>query len=196
MMATVPIRTGQQRAVARTRRTLIAIAAIGLAPIVASYVTYYLWPREARVNYGELLAIPASAPIEGERADGRPFRLSDLRGRWVVLMSAPGTCDARCERMLYSTRQARTIQGADQERVVRVWLASDGGVPRAALLAEHPGLDRVRVELATIANSPLADGRIYLIDPLGNWVLAWPADPDIKKLANDLARLLRASRIG
>jgi hypothetical protein len=35
-----------------------------------------------------------------------------------------------------------------------------------------------------------------LIDPLGNWVLAWPADPDIKALAKDLGRVLRASRIG
>jgi len=196
MTATVSIPTEQQRAVMRSRRTLIAIAAIGIAPIVASYATYYFWPRQARVNYGELLAMTAAAKIEGERADGRPFRLAELRGRWVLLMSAPGTCDSHCERMLYATRQARTIQGADQERVVRVWLANDDGVPSTAFLAEHPGLERARVAPATAANSPLADGRIYLIDPLGNWVLAWPADPDIKKLANDLGRVLRASQIG
>jgi len=79
---------------------------------------------------------------------------------------------------------------------VRVWLSGDDGEPSPALLAEHPGLERVRVAPATATNSPLADGRIYLVDPLGNWVLAWPADPDIKKLANDLGRVLRASRIG
>lgn len=196
MTATVSMPTEQQRAVTRTRRTLIAIAAIGIAPIVASYATYYFWPPQARVNYGELLATTAAVPIEGERADGRPFRLAELRGRWVLLMSAPGTCDSHCERTLYATRQARTIQGADQERVVRVWLANDDGVASTALLAEHPGLQRVRVASGTAANSPLADGRIYLIDPLGNWVLAWPADPDIKKLANDLGRVLRASQIG
>ena len=196
MTATVSIPTEQQRAVKRTRRTLIAIAAVGIAPIVASYATYYFWPPQARVNYGELLATTAAAPIEGERADGRQFRLAELRGRWVLLMAAPATCDSRCERMLYATRQARTIQGADQERVVRVWLTNDDGLPSPALLGEHPGLERVRMTPATAANSPLADGRIYLIDPLGNWVLAWPANPDIKKLANDLGRLLRASQIG
>jgi len=37
---------------------------------------------------------------------------------------------------------------------------------------------------------------IYLIDPLGNIVLRYPADPDIKRMAKDLERLLRASRIG
>ena len=88
------------------------------------------------------------------------------------------------------------MQGGEQERVIRVWLANDDGEPSAALVAQHPGLERVRVASTSTANSPVADGRIYLIDPLGNWVLAWPADPDIKKLANDLGRLLRASQIG
>ena len=40
----------------------------------------------------------------------------ELRGHWVLLMSSQGRCDARCERMLYATRQARTIQGRDQDR--------------------------------------------------------------------------------
>jgi hypothetical protein len=37
---------------------------------------------------------------------------------------------------------------------------------------------------------------IYLVDPIGNQVLAWPAEPDIKALANDITKLLRASQIG
>jgi hypothetical protein len=41
-----------------------------------------------------------------------------------------------------------------------------------------------------------APQNIYLIDPLGNIVLRFPADPDIKRMAKDLERLLRVSRIG
>jgi hypothetical protein len=178
------------------RRTLLLIAAIGIAPIVASYITYYFWPRQARVNYGELLLTRPAPPIEGVRTDGRPFRLEDLRGRWVLLMSSQARCDAICERVLYATRQARTIQGADQDRVVRVWLVTGEGDAPPALLAQHPGLDVVRIAEAAQANLFTSDGRIYLIDPLGNWVLAWPADPDIKALAKDLGRVLRASQIG
>lgn len=195
-MATVSTSPPQRAEVKRTRRTLIAIAAIGIAPVVASYAAYYLWPRQAHVNYGELLPTVPAPPIEGLRADGTPFRLTELRGRWVLIVAAPGACDARCERTLYAIRQARTMQGSQQDRVVRVWLTVDDGEPSAALLAEHPRLERVRVAAPSVANCPVADGRIYLIDPLGNWVLAWPADPDIKKLANDLIRLLRASQIG
>ena len=44
----------------------------------------------------------------------------------------------------------------------------------------------------------LPDGgrSLYLIDPLGNLVLRYPDDPDIKGIARDLTRLLKASRIG
>jgi len=172
------------------------IAAIGMAPIVASYAAYYVWPRHARVNYGELLVTEPAPSFEGVRSDGRSFRLADLRGRWVILMSAPANCDARCERMLYASRQARTIQGSEQDRVVRVWLARGDGDISANLLAQHPRLQVVRIDDASFDGSPIADGRIYLIDPLGNWVLAWPAEPDIKAFAKDLGRVLRASRIG
>jgi hypothetical protein len=186
----------QKPASRRARRTLLLIAAIGIAPIVASYAVYYFWPRQARVNYGELLSTRPAPPIEGMRSDGRPFRLAELRGRWVLLMSAQARCDAICERMLYATRQARTIQGGDQARVVRVWLVPGEGEAPAGLLAQHPGLEVVRIAEAAQANLATSDGRIYLIDPLGNWVLAWPADPDIKALAKDLGRVLRASQIG
>jgi hypothetical protein len=49
---------------------------------------------------------------------------------------------------------------------------------------------------AAVAALPEGAGRIYLIDPLGNFVLAWPLRPDIKAMARDVARLLRASSIG
>jgi len=37
---------------------------------------------------------------------------------------------------------------------------------------------------------------MYLIDPLGNLMLQWPAQADMKRMRKDLGRLLWASRIG
>jgi cytochrome oxidase Cu insertion factor (SCO1/SenC/PrrC family) len=178
------------------RRTLLWIALVTLAPVVASYTAYYFFPREPAANYGTLLPTAPIAGIDGTRADGSPFRLDELHGRWVLLALGRGDCDAGCERRLYATRQARTMQGKEQERVVRVFLAGGDGVPPAALLAQHPGLVMARVPDAVAARFPAGATSLYLIDPLGNLVLSYPDDPDIKGIARDLSRLLKASRIG
>jgi cytochrome oxidase Cu insertion factor (SCO1/SenC/PrrC family) len=178
---------------ARNKRLIVLLVSISLAPVVLAYVAYYAWPRDARVNYGELLAgtVP---PIVGTRADGSAFDIATLRGRWVVLYAASGDCGGDCANALYASRQARTIQNAERERVLRVWLVTGGPAPRAALLAEHPDLTAVRVD--AVPALPFGTSRIYLVDPHGNLVLAWPAKPDIKAMANDLRRVLRASSIG
>ena len=178
---------------ARNKRLVALLAAIALAPVVLSYVAYYAWPRDARVNYGELLSgtLPA---IVGTRADGAPFDSDELRGRWIVLYVASGDCTDPCPSALYASRQARTIQNAERDRVARVWLVNGGSAPASALVAPHPDLTTVRV--AEPPRLPRGVDRIYLVDPLGNFVLAWPSKPDIKAMAKDLGRVLRASSIG
>jgi len=101
-----------------------------------------------------------------------------------------------CQSALYAGRQARMIQGREMERVRRVWFVTDDTPPAASIVAEHPDVDVLRYAPGALASWPAGGERIYLVDPLGNLVLAWPRDPDIKKMAKDLERLLRASRIG
>ena len=185
---------------ARGRRTLLLLALVALAPVVASYVAFYWLAPTKRVNYGELLAPALAPPVSGIALGGAPFVLTELRGRWVLLIAGGADCAAACEQALYATRQARTIQGREQDRVVRAWLRPNGAaVPPAALLAAQPGLISARVEAAALAQLPVQaqDGvTILLLDPRGTLVLRYDANPDIKRLANDLGRLLRTSQIG
>ena len=182
------------------RRTLVLLALVCAAPVIASYIAYYWVHPTTRINYGELLEPVTTPEIAGRRLDGTPFRLSELRGRWVLLMADAEQCAARCERKLYATRQARTIQGREQDRIVRVWLLADGAPPPTAELgAQHPGMIIVRGDARQWQMLPGpegAAGSVYVVDPLGNLVLRYPAEPDIRRLARDLERLLRASRIG
>lgn len=87
-----------------------------------------------------------------------------------------------------------------EPQAISVWLLSDAVNPDAALLGDYPGL---HVALASggriAAESPAARSpadHIYLVDPLGNLMLRFPADPDPRRMMKDLARLLRASRVG
>lgn len=179
------------------RRTLTLLALVCAAPVVASYVAYYWLHPSARVNYGELEAKPAP-DIAGRTRDGAPWRLASLRGRWALVVVSDGACEARCERALYATRQARTIQNRELERVVRVLLQPTGAAaPSPAVLDEHPGLTVVEADPREWQPLPGAGASsIYVVDPLGNVVLRYPFDPDIKRMAKDLERLLKASRIG
>lgn len=181
---------------ARTRRMIMLIAAIAVAPIVLAYVAYYYWPRMARTNYGELLPAQMLPHIIGTTPEGATFDSAGLRGKWVVLFAAPGECDPACRQALYASRQARTIQNAERERVQRVWLLTDAAMPAPSLLAEHPDLAIARVAPTALATLPRGLHVMYLVDPLGNLVLAWPANPDIKAMSKDLSRLLHASQIG
>lgn len=180
----------------RGRRTILLIAAACMAPVVASYVVYYYYPRSAQLNYGTLVRITPAPAVAGTFDDGSPFRLADLRGRWVLVAGGADGCGAACQRTLYAMRQAHTMQGKERERVVRVWLDTGGAQLPPELRAQHPGLMIVRVSRAALAALPGAHPGIWLIDPLGNLVLSYPSDPDIKGLARDLTRVLQASQIG
>ena len=180
----------------RTRRRLLLLASIAIAPVVLSYLAYYFLPRDARVNYGTLVTTRPIAAIAGTSTTGKPFSVADARGRWMILYAGSGRCDAGCADALYASRQARTIQNAERERVQRVWLVVDDVPPSPAALAGHDDLVVARVSRSAVDDLPQGPERIYLVDPLGNYVLAWPTKPDIKAMAKDLGRLLRASSIG
>ncbi len=179
----------------RGRWPLVMIAVVCLAPVVASYLAYYVFQRDARTNYGALVMAPAPA-LEGSTGDGKPFALAALKGQWVIVTAASQGCDAACAQALYATRQARTMQGRELERVVRVLALTDEAPLAAGLAAQHPDLRVLRVEARAMAAWPRGGGNIYVVDPLGNVVMAWPREPDIKALAKDLGKLLRASQIG
>ena len=180
----------------RGRRTLLLIAAVAFAPIIGAALTYYFFPRAAQTNYGKLLAVGPAPEVTGTTLDGKPFALSRLQGRWILVHAGSGNCTAACARELYATRQARTIQGREQDRVVRTWLITDEATPDPRILQQHPGVVVARVSPAALTALPAGSAGIYLVDPLGNLVLQYPEDPDIKALGSDLGRLLRASSIG
>ena len=177
-----------------------AILALCAAPTVAAWLAYFVWQPQSRLNYGELIeARPISDP-ELRRLDGGAFRLSQLRGRWVLLQIDSGACAEACGKKLVYMRQVRLAQGKDAGRIERMWLLADATPPDAALLRDHEGLRVARAPggrfLGEFPAARSPSDHIYLLDPLGNLMLRFPGDPDAQRMVNDLARLLRASRVG
>ena len=175
------------------RRTLLLLLLVSVAPVVAAYIAFYVWRPTSEVNsHGTVVSPVVVLPISGVRTLDNLLISDAIKGKWVLALRAPGTCNKDCQQKLYYMRQIRVIQAANMDRVARLWVTDDFVKPNAAFLSEHPGL--LVVNDAAIAAAMGAAGHIALIDPRGNLMMRFPQDPDSKGIVKDLQKLLKYSR--
>ncbi|MGZ5181934.1 MAG: SCO family protein [Ramlibacter sp.] len=185
------------------RFKMFVVMLICAAPVVASYFTYYVVRPDARRSYGELIEPQREMPaLTAATPDGKPLPLQDSLGQWLLVSVAGGACPAACENRLYLQRQLRESLGRDKDRIDWVWLVDDNAPVREALrpaLGQATVLRVPREQLAQwlqpAAGQSLED-HLYLVDPMGHWMMRFPAGMDragAAKAKRDLERLMRAS---
>lgn len=185
--------------IARARLKLVAIMALFAAPIAASYLAFHFFRPEAKGNYGELLAPPATiTTAQFLRTGGGEFRFQDLGGKWVLIASDSGACPESCTAKLTLMRQVRLMLGRNAGRLERVFVADDTRPLAAEALAPFEGT--VAITPPTGMALPLAPvndrAHLYLVDPRGFVMMRFPAQAEPRRLFKDLERLLKASQIG
>ncbi|MBL8522939.1 MAG: hypothetical protein JNN20_04560 [Betaproteobacteria bacterium] len=189
-----------------TQRTkFLFLIAIFTLPTIASFVVFYFFPPDRSSNYGELVRPIVTLPaLPLSRMDGRADVIADgLRGKWLIVTRDSGLCEDVCRKKLYAMRQARQILGREQDRLIRVVLVDDNVVPSEKLQAEFEGtlwLSAKALTWTSLMPNDKGDssGRasIFAVDTLGNVFMRYSSDPDIKRMSNDLKRVLKASQIG
>ena len=196
-------RVGDERRTRLGRLKMLLVLAVCAAPVAASYLAYFVVRPSARTNYSELIVPPRALP-DLPLADlrGRPVAASSLVGQWLLVVVAGGDCDAACEKALYLQRQLRETLGKEKDRVDKVWLVDDDRPPRPEVLraigAGTPA-QVLRIPRAALGRwlearpGAALEGHIYIVDPLGRWMMRSPPDPEPAKLKRDVERLLRAS---
>jgi hypothetical protein len=184
----------------RGRWKMLLLLLICASPVIASYFTFYVIRPEGRSNYGELIDPPRDMPaIRGVDAEGRVVELAALKDQWLFLSVADSACDARCETHLYLQRQIRESLGKDKDRVDWVWLRTGSAelaeplreATRAAVVLHMEEAD-IATWLAPAPGQRLAD-HLYVIDPMGRWMMRFPPNADPARMRRDWTRLLRAS---
>ena len=186
------------------RWNMLLVLAVCAAPVIASYLTYFVIRPEGRSNYSELVTplrpIPADLPLTD--LAGRAVAAETLKGQWLLVVVAGGACDATCERHLWLQRQLRETLGREKSRLDKVWLIPDAAEPRPATLQAistntQATLLRVPADALTRWLQPAkghsVDEHLYVVDPLGNWMMRVPPDAEPAKLKRDIEKLLRAS---
>jgi hypothetical protein len=186
--------SNSRQLVSRNLRTVAALAAVFLLPLVLAFVMYYgnTWRPVTRTNHGELLdpvrQLPPTANL--------------FKDKWTLAYIGNGACDDACRSSLYFMRQTRLSLNNEMSRVDRVFLATGSCCDRQYLEREHAGLtvvDATTPQMRELLNAfPTTDRShsLFIIDPLGNLVMRYDTRDDPKGLLDDMKKLLRLSHIG
>lgn len=197
-----PARGDAERAAATRagRWKMLAILLVCAAPVIASYLTYYVIRPEGRRNYGELIAAQPLLPVvNATDAQGRTASLDALKGQWLLVSVADSACNAACEKHLYLQRQLRETLGREKDRLDWVWLRTGASELREPLRAATAAATVLHVDAATVAQwlkpaeGQRLEDHLYVVDPQGRWMMRFPANVDPARAKRDLDRLLRAS---
>jgi hypothetical protein len=194
----------EARRTASGRLKMMLVLLVCALPVIASYLAYYVIKPQGRSNYSELIEpqreLPGDLPLRD--LQGASVSAASLKGQWLLVVVAGGACDAACEKMLWLQRQLREALGREKGRVDKLWLIPDGVKPQArtlqAIAVGEPALalgvpaTALAQWLQAAPNQGLS-AHLYVVDPMGHWMMRSPVDPDPSRLKRDLDKLLRAS---
>ena len=195
----------------QTRRGRIQMLLLLLAcaaPVIASYLAYYVFkPEGGKTNFGTLVQ-----PVQ----DMNPAWFDiPFNGKWTLLVARPaGDCTIKnesCLEVLFLMRQLRIAVGRESGRVQLVWVNTDGkAVDPEVLLAydqksagfqivDVPVDPKLRSEFDAWLNRDGAGQKIQLIDPSPAKMMIFPVTNSPKEFGSikkDLEKLLRLNRKG
>jgi hypothetical protein len=185
----------------KNRMLLLLLGVFVLPFLLAKTVLDLNWYQGGVTNRGQLLASPLTAEWLSEPET------------WQLVYLLPESCDEKCEGALFNLRQVPQAIGAYQDRVNSVVLITDGlqrdgKVVDEKIMNEEQmnGLELIAISQQVVSQIKTLEfgmNAIYIADPLGNVMMAYPlvtGQAEIlaqgKDVLRDLKRLLKLSRIG
>jgi cytochrome oxidase Cu insertion factor (SCO1/SenC/PrrC family) len=157
--------------------------------------------------------------ITSEKGQKELTLQSSIKGKWILVSYLPDQCADTCQKTFFYLNQLKIAMGENTDRVavlaLNLKLIEDN--KEGTLEEKYPVVlttspsSTARMTFETFFESqsltlnsqntnpqepiqPLQ--RIWLIDPLGNWMMFYPNNSDPNKIKKDLNKLLKSSRIG
>jgi hypothetical protein len=196
---------------AQTRRGRIQMLLLLLAcaaPVIASYLAYYvIKPEGGKTNFGTLV-YPAQEL-------NTAWLNVPLQGKWTLLIARPaGEChiqDKKCIEAFFLMRQVKVAMGRESSRVQLLWVNTDGQAvdPEVAKIYDEqsagfkvvslPIDPNIKVAFEAWLNKEGAGQEIQLLDPSPAKMMYFPVTNSPKEFASikkDLERLLKLNHKG
>ena len=195
----------------RSRAQFLLLLAIFIAPVLAAYAVYFLFPGlrpTGTTNYGQLVHPARPLPaLDLRDADGKPAGAGLFKGKWSMVYIGAAACEQACQTEVYLSRQVRTALDRNARRLQRLYIAPDAqslAGAKARFSAEHP--DLLLLADAGAPGSRAADffqpgqpDALYMVDPLGNWFMLYAPQADqvkdFKGIGKDLKKLMNQSQV-
>jgi len=183
----------------RGRRTLLLISLLFAVPIVSAMYLYYSGTAipVGGTAHGILITPPRLLPegsLVAEDGDTKRFRKS-----WSLVVRADSECNAACLSALENIRQIRLSLGPKMTRMQTVFLPATETAIRPELATEHPVLIVVAPEKSEEIRKIIGsytNGEVFMVDPLGNLMMSYPAGTGMSDIRADVSHLLKLSGIG
>ncbi len=195
--------TALARARSSGRFKMLMVLLVCAAPVLASYYTYFIVRPSGGMAYSTLVQPAVPMPrVLARTLDGQPQPLRGLAGQWLLVVVGGGACPAGCEKRLFLQRQLREMTGREADRIDKLWLVTDDAPIAPALqqaLLTSPAMTVLRLPRDAVvawlqpAPGQVLEDHLYIVDPVGDWMMRAPADADPAKLKRDIDRLLRGS---
>ena len=196
-------------AVVRKRRVqLVALAMVFAGPLALAFALYYSghFSPAGHLNSGVLVEPPRPLPaVAAAVPGGGHLGPGFLRHKWSLVVLGRSACATHCQQALAATLVVERALFQDAARMQRVLLLDapccestrhTAGVTLVTAVLDDPDGRRL-LEAFALAGVPAAEeGRVYLVDPLGNLMMSYPPGTEPRALLQDLEKLLRLSRIG
>lgn len=183
-----------------SRRTLLLILALFVLPVLVAAGLYaFGWKPDRTMNTGQLIQ-PAFQLPELTGTDGTPLPAEALRGKWLLLVTGDGPCDAACADLLEQMRSVHIALNKERDRVRRAWVNPAAGSDPALRGIELRFPDLLVARPAATGWAAAFGSRpghhLYVVDPMGNVILRYAERADPRGVRRDLERLLKYSWIG
>ncbi len=196
-----------------TKRNLtpfwILLAVSGLPYLLSCiwYANMDSLPEVVSNNRGQL--IEPARPLENmvlTTIGGNLLDTNTLKGNWVLMMAGSSDCNETCLKNVYFMRQVRRLMGEEREKIKRIFVMTDNASVESfkEQVSEFGDMEIVSTATAQgktlighmTINNRSPENRIFIVDPLGNLMMAYPQEVDPEDIAKDFRRLLKVVRIG
>lgn len=181
--------------VKKSRRNMMLIVVAFVLPIIlAKFALQDHWFNYGVTNKGALIENELNLTQLGINAD-------QFDKQWLMLYRLPKSCQQSCQQAVVSINNTYVALGKEMPRVTPVGL-TENGLPES-LLNQIREKHWQFTSLPNLARNQLTSTQLFIVDPLGNVVLAHELPEQVealpqfgKNILADMKKLLKYSRIG